>query len=173
MKQLTTLLGLAVLFFAGTQMMAQNQEPAVKKAVAVKEVKAPVATPVDVSGQNSTEKKSTGAEFKFEEETYNFGQIEQGDIVEHTFYFQNVGTEDLVIQNIKVTCGCTTPSYSKTAVPPGGNGEIQAKFNSRGKMGTQMKSLTIYYGADMPKIVYLKGEVKPKTETAPDNNGGQ
>lgn len=168
MKQLTTILGLAILMFAGQQLMAQ--EP-VKQPTVVKQVDPPTVTAVDVSKTTTEKKADSKAEFKFEEETYNFGQIEQGDIVEHTFHFQNVGTEELVIENVKVTCGCTTPSYSKVAIAPGDNGEIQAKFNSRGKMGTQMKSLTVYYGAAMPKIIYLKGEVKPKTETPVENSG--
>lgn len=165
MKKISAILGLAIMLFAGQSLMAQQE------AVPVKEATPPTAVKVDVAG--SEKKGATKAEFKFEEETYNFGQIEQGDIVDHTFHFQNVGTEPLMIENIKVTCGCTTPSYSKVAIEPGGNGEVQAKFNSTGKMGAQMKSLTIYYGADMPKIIYLKGEVKPKATKPVDNTSGQ
>ena len=41
--------------------------------------------------------------------THDFGEIAQGDKVEHTFRFRNTGNEPLVITNVQVTCGCTTP----------------------------------------------------------------
>merc|ERR1712154_351220 len=44
------------------------------------------------------------AKFEFEEESFDFGDITQGDEVEHTFKFKNVGEVPLVITDTKVTC---------------------------------------------------------------------
>ena len=48
-----------------------------------------------------------------------------------------------MISDIKVTCGCTTPSYTKDPVAPGESGEILVKFNSKGKRGNQTKVITV------------------------------
>ena len=87
--------------------------------------------------------KTAGAQIKFTEEKYDFGSIKQGDVVDHVFKFKNTGTQPLVISNIGVSCGCTTPSWTKEPVQPGKMGTISAKFNSAGKMGMQTKVLTI------------------------------
>jgi hypothetical protein len=36
----------------------------------------------------------------FEEESYDFGEVTQSDILEHTFVFKNTGTETLIIQKV-------------------------------------------------------------------------
>lgn len=96
----------------------------------------------------------------FEHDTYDFGKIKQGDKVKHEFYFTNTGKNVLVIENVKPTCGCTAVDWTKDPVPPGGRGKIEAQFNSAGKMGAQLKHVTIIYNGD-PKItrVTFTGEV--------------
>ena len=87
--------------------------------------------------------KAAGPQIQFETDKFDFGTIKQGDIVDHTFKFKNVGTQPLVISNIGVSCGCTTPDWTKEPVMPGKTGTVTAKFNSAGKMGMQNKVLTI------------------------------
>ena len=112
--------------------------------------------------------KTAGAQIKFTEEKYDFGSIKQGDIVDHVFKFKNVGTQPLVISNIGVSCGCTTPAWTKEPVQPGKTGTISAKFNSAGKVGMQTKVLTIdSNSAGGSAQVSLVGEVKePATAKA-------
>lgn len=83
------------------------------------------------------------AAFEFEESQFDFGEIQQGDVVEHTFKFTNTGEAPLVITDTKVTCGCTTPSFTKEPVAPGETGEILVKFNSAGKSGNTSKTITV------------------------------
>lgn len=81
--------------------------------------------------------------FEFEEMEHDFGSIKEGDIVEHTFKFTNNGEVPLIIQDAKGSCGCTVPSWSKEPIPVGGEGEITAKYNSKGKSGNENKTITI------------------------------
>lgn len=105
--------------------------------------------------------KAAGPQIKFMEEKYDFGSIKQGDIVDHVFKFKNTGTQPLVISNIGVSCGCTTPDWTKEPVMPGKMGMVSAKFNSAGKMGMQTKVLTIESNsAAGAATVSLVGEVK-------------
>jgi hypothetical protein len=105
--------------------------------------------------------KPAGPQIEFSEVKYDFGSIKQGDVVDHVFKFKNTGTQPLVISNIGVSCGCTTPSWTKEPVQPGKMGTISAKFNSAGKMGMQTKVLTIdSNSAGGSTTVSLVGEVK-------------
>ncbi len=80
---------------------------------------------------------------KFDNMEHDFGTIQAGVKVEHTYKFTNTGTADLVVSNVKASCGCTVPSYTQTPVKPGGEGEIKVTFDSTGKSGNQSKDVTV------------------------------
>ncbi len=85
-----------------------------------------------------------GPVLTWEQSTYDFDEIFQGDQVEHTFRFTNTGSKDLVITNVEVTCGCTTPKgWPRNPIAPGDGGELTVSFNSTGKIGKQNKVVTI------------------------------
>ena len=108
-----------------------------------------------------------GPAITFEEVKYDFGSVVQGGTVDHTFKFKNTGTAPLVINNIGVSCGCTTPEWTKAPVLPGKTGTIAAHFNSTGKVGMQNKVLTIESNAAAGSTtVSLVGEVKEASATA-------
>ena len=108
-----------------------------------------------------------GPAITFEEVKYDFGSVAQGGIVDHTFKFKNTGNAPLVISNIGVSCGCTTPEWTKAPVMPGKTGSITAHFNSTGKIGMQNKVLTIESNAAAGSTtVALVGEVKEVGATA-------
>ncbi len=92
--------------------------------------------------------KQNGPVLTWDKSTHDFGNIVQGDVVEHTFKFTNTGTEPLIITNVQVSCGCTTPKgWPRDPVMPGGTGELTVAFNSTGKMGAQTKPVTIISNA--------------------------
>lgn len=116
---------------------------------------------------------TAGPAITFEEVKYDFGSVVQGGTVDHTFKFKNTGTAPLVISNIGVSCGCTTPEWTKAPVAPGKTGTIAAHFNSAGKIGMQNKVLTIESNATAGSTtVSLVGEVKDPT-TASANTAPQ
>jgi hypothetical protein len=89
-------------------------------------------------------KESKGAVISWGKSTHDFGDIEEGDKVEHTFRFTNTGNQPLVITNVEVTCGCTTPKgWPRDPIAPGEAGEITVAFNSKGKSGKQNKVVVI------------------------------
>ena len=108
-----------------------------------------------------------GPAITFEEVKYDFGSVVSGGTVDHTFKFKNTGTAPLIISNIGVSCGCTTPEWTKAPLLPGKTGTIVAHFNSTGKMGMQNKVLTIESNAAAGSTtVSLVGEVKEASATA-------
>jgi hypothetical protein len=94
------------------------------------------------------QEKQNGPVISWEKGTHDFGDISQGDKVDHTYVFTNTGNEPLIITNVQVTCGCTTPKgWPKDPIPPGAKGEISVSFNSAGKIGKQNKVITIVSNA--------------------------
>lgn len=112
---------------------------------------------------NAQEEKeaAAGATLIFAEKTFEFGEIQQGDKVEHTFSFENTGNQPLIISNVRTTCGCTVPKWPREPIAPGESGEIFVVFNSAGKSGAQSKVITVLSNAaDNGTKVLLKGTVK-------------
>jgi hypothetical protein len=97
----------------------------------------------------------------FKNDTYNFKELVQGDSVKVDFEFTNTGKSNLILKDVTVTCGCTTPYWPKEVIKPGQNSKITAVFHSAGKMGQQDKIITISSNAAQPIMrVHLKGNVK-------------
>lgn len=88
--------------------------------------------------------ETPGPVIQWEKTSHDFGDIVQGEKVEYTFKFKNAGTEPLVITNVEVTCGCTTPKgWPRDPIMPDGKGELTVAFNSTGKVGRQHKVITV------------------------------
>ena len=107
--------------------------------------------------------KADPAIIKFDEESHNFGKITTGEKVSYSFKFYNGSTQPLIITNAVASCGCTTPTWPKTPVLPGKEGEISVTFDSAGKQGLQDKQITVTANTDPAQtVVHLIGEVLAK-----------
>lgn len=92
--------------------------------------------------------KQTGPILTWEKGTHDFGEVVQGDKVEHTYKFTNTGNEPLIITNVQPSCGCTLPkSWPRDPIMPGGTGELVIAFNSAGKFGKLDRATTIVSNA--------------------------
>ncbi len=100
----------------------------------------------------------------FSEYEWDFGTINEGDKVEHTFKFTNTGTNPLVLDKCKGSCGCTVPTCPKEPIPPGGTGEIGVVFNSKGKKNQQTKRVTITCNTEEQPILKIHAQVTPEDE---------
>ena len=111
----------------------------------------------------ATKTTTAGPVMTFAETKHDFGNIKQGDIVEHVFKFKNTGNAPLVIKQVDVTCGCTTPEWPKEPIAPGKSGTIKAVFNSAGKMGQQNKVITVQSNAvNAPTQVTIVTNIQEK-----------
>jgi hypothetical protein len=101
------------------------------------------------------------AKMTFETQNYEFGEVTEGEIVEHTFKFKNTGKAPLVIQGARSTCGCTVPEWPKDPIPVGEEGEIFVRFDTKNKRARQVKPVTITANSyPATTKVYLRGFVK-------------
>ena len=98
-------------------------------------------------------------EFKFEQETIDYGKIIKGSEGERTFVFTNIGDAPLMIQSIKSSCGCTVPKKPENPIMPGEKGEIKVSYDTK-RIGGFSKQITILSNAiTARKIVKIKGFV--------------
>lgn len=74
---------------------------------------------------------------------HDFGKITEGEVVAHTFTFKNTGDNPLKVENVKPSCGCTTPDWTRQEIAPGGEGFIKVEFDSKGKSGQTTKTVTV------------------------------
>ncbi|MFN0030595.1 MAG: DUF1573 domain-containing protein [Flavobacteriales bacterium] len=80
----------------------------------------------------------------FDSVVCRFGTIAIGEKVTHTYRFENIGNEPLIIQQVKPSCGCTTSKdWSKEPILPGEHGQITVEFNSKGFPGAIDKSISV------------------------------
>lgn len=100
----------------------------------------------------------------FEKTEHDFGKIqEDGGRVSTEFVFKNEGMAPLILSNVRASCGCTTPSWTKEPVEPGQTGKITVTYNPNGRPGRFQKTVTITSNAvEATTRVYIKGEVQAK-----------
>jgi Protein of unknown function (DUF1573) len=116
------------------------------------------ANPVSQSNGKSTT-------IKFDEMSYDWGKLKEGEKMTHIFKFKNTGNNDLIISDARGSCGCTVPEWPKEPIKAGKGGEIKVIFDSAHKNGPQSKTVTLTANTDPTNVVLMiKGNVDPKEE---------
>lgn len=100
----------------------------------------------------------------------DFGSVVQGTKVEHTFVFRNAGDAELVISQVRSSCGCTAALLSADRLPPGGRGELRAVFDSGRFRGPVSKTVFLHSNDPRRPVVelHLRGTVRPEIEMKPE-----
>lgn len=102
-----------------------------------------------------------------ENETIDYGDLEVGkDDGVRVFKFKNTGKSPLKLVDVKSSCGCTVPSYSKEDIMPGEKGEITVKYNMH--PGRFSKSITVTTNGNPEKVILrIKGNIIDPNAPAP------
>ena len=101
-----------------------------------------------------------GPAIKFEETTHDFEVVnENGGAVKYDFVFENTGDEPLVINNVRASCGCTTPEWTKTPVEPGDKGIVTVAYNPQARPGAFSKAITVTSNGETI-VLSIKGRVE-------------
>ena len=110
---------------------------------------------------------------QLKETTHDFGKIPQGRPATYTFQITNLSTEALRLEDVRASCGCTTPEWSKEPIAPGASSEIRVGYNAYAE-GMFNKTVTIFYKDHQTKAITIKGEVyKAPVSSAPENSSVQ
>ncbi|MCC6684143.1 MAG: DUF1573 domain-containing protein [Bacteroidia bacterium] len=111
--------------------------------------------------QTAKHKKMRGAVIVFETDTFDFGEIWEGEKAEAIFQFKNAGTQPLVLTEVITTCGCTNAVWPKEAIPPGGTGSVKVAYDSQFRPGMFMKRIGVKSNAKNAnvKVIVITGNV--------------
>ena len=77
----------------------------------------------------------------------------------HTFVFKNISGQPIKVDNIRSTCGCTSPIWNEDVVLPDSLGTIILEYDAH-KIGYFRKVARVYFsGQKKPERLVLEGEV--------------
>lgn len=105
------------------------------------------ATPPPAAVPTQSESRAK-TEIKFAEMSHNFGTIQQDTKNTKIFKFTNTGSEPLIIEAAKGSCGCTVPKFPKEPILPGETGDIEVVYSPGKQQGAQNKTVTITANTD-------------------------
>jgi len=93
----------------------------------------------------------------FDKIEHDFGEIyESAGVVKTKFKVTNTGDKPLYISEVNVSCGCTTPEYSKDTLQIGESSFITAIYDPQGRLGSFDKSIHIVFNNNRGFSVFVK-----------------
>jgi len=100
---------------------------------------------------------------EFFQNEYNFDTIMVNTKLTKEVKFINTGKNPYFITDIKVSCGCTIPSYDNRPIAAGDTGMVKIEYNSEKKNGFNMNKLSVFGNTEpTEKSIYFKVFVKTK-----------
>ena len=91
---------------------------------------------------------------------FDFGEVNEGEKLEHTFLIKNTGEANLIISSAKTSCGCTVPKFPQEPILPNQQSEVIVVFNTKGKFGKQNKTVTLLTNTvPRAKVLTIKGYI--------------
>jgi hypothetical protein len=103
----------------------------------------------------------------FENLEHDFGSFKEADGVQTTtFKFTNKGSVPLVLSNVRASCGCTTPKWTREPVMPDGSGEIQVSYDPKNRPGSFNKTVMVSSNAENgTTVLRITGRVEERDKT--------
>ncbi len=96
---------------------------------------------------------------KWDQTTFDFGEISQNVPAEATFTLTNTSDIPLLLKEVKPTCGCTVAAYDQDPILPGETTEIKTTYNAK-KEGNFQKTIKVTTNlSEKPIPLKLKGMV--------------
>lgn len=99
------------------------------------------------------------------EEEWDFGKIKEDERPVHIFTIKNLGGEELIINRVRASCGCTATMLTSDHILPGKSAELKTTFNPTGYEGLVKKD--IYIESNDPQLPKAKVTVIVEVEPIP------
>ena len=94
---------------------------------------------------------------KFTNDNYNMGNIPYGKPTEFNVTIENISAAPVTLNNVQVSCGCTTPKFqANEVIAPGQKTVVTLGFNGSA-MGNFTKTATIFLSDNLIKTVNFYG----------------
>lgn len=91
--------------------------------------------------------------------SFDFGEVEYGQVVEYSFLVKNLGDEILEIKRVATSCACTTAEIEKETLRPGEETKLLVIYDTGAMTGAHAKG-------EQERIIYVKSNdpVNPQVE---------
>lgn len=144
-KYLRAGLVLAAASMAVVGLHAQQPDPVPVVAPAAAPAPAPVveSSPAPAVDEADATSATPAPSLACDDPVYEFGERDNGEVVEHDFTIRNDGNLTLEIKKAKPSCGCTVANISSREIGPGESAVITAKLNLKGRDGKQHKTINV------------------------------
>ena len=113
-------------------------------------------------GLYAQQELNLNSKISFSKQEHDFGKEAVGKPISYAFEFVNIGSKPLVISDVKASCGCTSPSWTKEPVMPGQKGFVKAQYNMA-REGKFRKSVTVKTADGESATLYISGEAVHST----------
>ena len=80
----------------------------------------------------------------FKVHEHDFGTVARGSEQKFRFELTNLYKEDVVIDSVRASCGCTIPSIEKQTLKSLESGAILATYNTKSFVGSRGATVTVY-----------------------------
>jgi hypothetical protein len=110
-----------------------------------------------------------GPRIQFAEPTHDFGEVQSGVTLQHTFIYTNIGSAALEILQVRPSCGCTTAGEWEKRVEPGATGRIPIQFSSASLSGLIQKTVSLVTNDPRQSnvVLHIKATVWVPLEVTP------
>jgi hypothetical protein len=148
MKRVLCIVGSAVLLSATMAFLDVGAQP--QMAAPTVEIAEPGSAPL---------LRKTGPYLLADEPVHDWGTVEQGTEMRHTFHLRNRGTKTVTIHKARTSCGCGAFDFTRE-IPPGAEGHLSILIpRDRIQPGRLRASITLITNATGDDILVLQGDV--------------
>jgi len=164
----TLLIGLSAGQDAKTTETAPEQQSIVATDENTKELQESLKDVAAEEERLAAEAAANMTTMSFKELSHDFGTVMEDTKHLYNFVVTNTGKKPLFIQNVKASCGCTTPKKPEKAIAPGKSDIIAVEFHPKvGQLGRQDKTVTVIANTKPEMVILNIGAMvtkNPETE---------
>lgn len=164
----TLLIGLSACQDAKTTETAPEQQSIVATDENTKELQESLKDVAAEEERLAAEAAANMTTMRFKELSHDFGTVKEDTKHLYNFVVTNTGKKPLFIQNVKASCGCTTPKKPEKAIAPGKSDIIAVEFHPKvGQLGRQDKTVTVIANTKPEMVILNIGAMvtkNPETE---------
>ncbi|RJO65206.1 MAG: DUF1573 domain-containing protein [Candidatus Omnitrophota bacterium] len=75
---------------------------------------------------------------------WDFGKVEKGKTVVHTFILKNNAPHSLSVKTVNTSCGCAVTKIGEKSIPPGESTSLEVAFDSRDYSGVVQQYIYVH-----------------------------
>lgn len=90
---------------------------------------------------------------------FDFGSVRAGEVIEHSFHIENLGSTSLSIVTLNSTCGCTVADLERNTIGPRKTVNMPVTLSTKGKSGRISQSVVVQFSDGTTRTYTLSGFV--------------